>query len=358
MIGLRSGEASRLLFVVTAKNPYSWLLSMWRHPYHYVGDRPATFEKFLRRPWAVVGRERFDACGGEEQRHSHHQRHFKGPVDMWNRKMRSFAELAAPHLAKVRYEDLVADPAAVVGFIKSRFGLDQQVAADGGGGGDGGGDGGFQNVESSTKTKSKDYGSYRDFYLKELWKDKWDCLKCLKYANAGLDDEVLSLWSYPRWSGPSEQEVNRKLNGEPSWMVTPKQGNINNLEGGGTGSGKPPTFVSAATLARQKEQAAKGNSHNKHRQSGSDGHSPSPQHNNKKLAPNINRPQHHGRAALERTSSSSSSSSPGSSNEHTKAAGGRRPVQGGWEAVGINPDYSEVPAHRALGGPMDSASSY
>ena len=27
--------ANRVLFVVTGKNPYSWLLSMWRHPYHY-----------------------------------------------------------------------------------------------------------------------------------------------------------------------------------------------------------------------------------------------------------------------------------------------------------------------------------
>jgi hypothetical protein len=37
-IGLHADQASKILFVVTAKNPYSWLLSMWRHPYHYVGE--------------------------------------------------------------------------------------------------------------------------------------------------------------------------------------------------------------------------------------------------------------------------------------------------------------------------------
>lgn len=100
-VGLHSDAASRILFVVTSKNPYSWLLSMWRHPYHYVGARPATFDKFLRRPWAIVGRERFEGCGGEPARHAHHQQHFKSPVDMWNRKLRSLAQLAAPHVAKV-----------------------------------------------------------------------------------------------------------------------------------------------------------------------------------------------------------------------------------------------------------------
>ena len=34
---MNQDAAGRILFVVTAKNPYSWLLSMWRHPYHYVG---------------------------------------------------------------------------------------------------------------------------------------------------------------------------------------------------------------------------------------------------------------------------------------------------------------------------------
>jgi len=97
-------DSSRaVLFVVTSKNPYSWLLSMWRHPYHYIGAKPATFDQFLRRPWGVLGRERFVGCGGVEGSPSEsRQQHFNSPVDMWNRKLRSFAQLSAPHVAKVR----------------------------------------------------------------------------------------------------------------------------------------------------------------------------------------------------------------------------------------------------------------
>jgi hypothetical protein len=102
-IGLHAETSKSVLFVVTSKNPYSWLLSMWRHPYHYIGAKPTTFDKFLRRPWGIVGRERFVGCGGDAQRHASHQQHFKSPVDMWNRKLRSFAQLAAPHVAKVEF---------------------------------------------------------------------------------------------------------------------------------------------------------------------------------------------------------------------------------------------------------------
>ena len=54
---------------------------------------------------------------------------------------------------------------------QSRFGLAPAVGED---------RGGFSNVEDSTKTKQKDYDSYKDYYLSEKWKSKWDCSTCLK----------------------------------------------------------------------------------------------------------------------------------------------------------------------------------
>ena len=62
------------------------------------------------------------------QRHVHHVRFFKSPMDMWNRKHRSYAELAAPHVAKVRYEDLVSDPGLVVSAIQEKFALPSAVS--------------------------------------------------------------------------------------------------------------------------------------------------------------------------------------------------------------------------------------
>ena len=66
---------------------------------------------------------------------------------------------------KVRYEDLVADPKAIVQLLQRRFGLAPAVGQDAGS---------FANVESSTKTKQKDYAAYKEYYLKEkcVWSSK------------------------------------------------------------------------------------------------------------------------------------------------------------------------------------------
>jgi hypothetical protein len=114
-VGLHADASRSIVFVVTSKNPYSWLLSMWRHPYHYLGAKPATFNAFLRRPWGVVGRENFEGCGGDPQRHARHQQHFASPVDLWNRKLRSWAQLAAPHVAKVEAEHALGPAACRIG---------------------------------------------------------------------------------------------------------------------------------------------------------------------------------------------------------------------------------------------------
>ena len=66
-----------LLFVTITKNPYSWLLSLHRHPYHQrsaIGD----FEEFLQSPWPTVKRER-------------HPNPFPNPIIMWNEKNSSYA---------------------------------------------------------------------------------------------------------------------------------------------------------------------------------------------------------------------------------------------------------------------------
>ena len=45
---------------VTSKNPYSWLISLWNHPYHYhaIGSLDKmSFDQFLRRPWVIFSTE-------------------------------------------------------------------------------------------------------------------------------------------------------------------------------------------------------------------------------------------------------------------------------------------------------------
>ena len=163
----------------------------------------------------ALGRENFVACGGAKQRHRMHQLFFKNVVDMWNKKHQSYFELStnARFAIRVKYEELVANPELVLKRVHDEFGIKLN--------------GDFRNIDSSTKTKNKDFDSYQAFYVKELWKLKFDHLPTFNYINRGIDKMVLKMWNYQIWT-PSEQELEaakKKTRDEGkagSWMLLPK----------------------------------------------------------------------------------------------------------------------------------------
>lgn len=207
---LRGHEAftRKTLFVVTAKNPYSWLVSLWKHPYHYGSPKPTSFTLFMQRPFPVLGRENFEGCGGQPQRHQHSPRHFRNPMDMWNRKMKAFYNLATvvPHCIRVKYEWLVADPEEIVQQIHRRFNVAVAVPqpepavnttapVD---------QAGFQNIDKSTKTKAKSFTTYQRYYMNEEWKrfagfSGGDRVTLLRMINRALNGNVMAMWGYERW---------------------------------------------------------------------------------------------------------------------------------------------------------------
>ena len=121
-----------LLLVTLTKNPYSWLLSLHRHPYH---QRSAvqSLEEFLQSPWPTVRRER-------------HPGPFPNPVIMWNEKNASYVTLGqnAP-CCNLTYERLLQDPQACLGQITSEYGVPSRPGV-------------FRNVQdSATGEKEKGY---------------------------------------------------------------------------------------------------------------------------------------------------------------------------------------------------------
>jgi len=72
---LQAWNATESIFFITiTKNPYSWLLSMQRRPYHLSNKSKAgSFEKFLQTPWRAVGRENYAGW-------------FETLIDLWNLK--------------------------------------------------------------------------------------------------------------------------------------------------------------------------------------------------------------------------------------------------------------------------------
>ncbi|MDP6953916.1 MAG: hypothetical protein QGF53_14275 [Alphaproteobacteria bacterium] len=155
---LAAQDLKQTVFVTLTKNPYSWLLSFHKRPYHRGGNGsrslrevycptwPAAeqvpFEEFLTTPWQPVGRE---GVAGP----------FQNPVDLWNRKNRSYLALSGfARCLNLKYEDLVRDPGSAVERIARTFDLP-------------GLSGQFQNIVSSLQgAPGKTFESYRKYYDK------------------------------------------------------------------------------------------------------------------------------------------------------------------------------------------------
>jgi len=135
-----------ICLVSITKNPYSWLMSLYRKPYshQYRGGKP-DFETFLTTPWKTVAR---DNC----------ERVLASPVELWNIKNASYLLLENFDGLNLTTESTVQDPQAVIEKISGHFSIERLAP-------------GFLNYEKSTKDSSKDFTWYQDFYLNEKWRN-------------------------------------------------------------------------------------------------------------------------------------------------------------------------------------------
>jgi len=164
--------AKGVSFVTLTKNPYSWLLSLYRNPYHQYWKSKPDFENFLGSPWRNVGRDNTP-------------REFSSPVELWNRKNVSYMLLCSdfPTL-NLRYEDLLENPQVTLEKIAERFSYQWK-------------NGEFVNFNDSTKEKSKDFAFYRDYYLEENWKTELSP-RSIEIINSLLDGQVMDYFGYSR----------------------------------------------------------------------------------------------------------------------------------------------------------------
>ena len=134
-------------FLFLVKNPYAWLLSLHRHPYHH--PNPASdFSVFIRAAWPTLGRENVG------------RKPFPNPVAMWNQKNASYVRLARELQGQIiRYEDLAAEPEAIIHAI-AQAGFDWRRGT-------------FENVWESAKKgeEHRNFAYYRDYYLNERWRE-------------------------------------------------------------------------------------------------------------------------------------------------------------------------------------------
>lgn len=160
---------NNLAFLTITKNPYSWLLSLYRRPYHqYYSDNPS-FESFLQRQWKTTGRDNAGSV-------------LNNPIELWNIKNRSYLSLAEKHTVNTTTECIFEDPESIFDEISHRFDIQRKSAN-------------FVDYKKSTKDKNKDGTFYREYYLGEKWRADLTS-KAIAIINETIDKKLMSHFGY------------------------------------------------------------------------------------------------------------------------------------------------------------------
>jgi hypothetical protein len=162
--------ASRgVLFLLCVREPYSFLTSLYKRPYHQNLPPGLSFADFLRRPWQTIPQERAPST-------------FANPIQLWNTKHRAYLALAdrLPSLL-IDHRELQEGPAAVMQSIAARMGLAAPST--------------FQDVTESTKDQGKPKGEILDFYRQRQWLKQYTP-ETLAWVNSQLDAEVMRRLNY------------------------------------------------------------------------------------------------------------------------------------------------------------------
>ncbi|UCN00601.1 hypothetical protein LCX93_01410 [Sulfurimonas sp. SWIR-19] len=158
-------------YITLTKNPYSWLLSLYKKPYHqYYKNFPQTFEEFLQVPWKTVHR---DGIGYKV---------LTSPVELWNIKNRAYMDVQVKNILRLKSEMLFEDPQEIIHKIASSFSITKKEIF-------------FKNYEQSTKNSSLTFKDYQTYYLQERWKEKLSS-RAIEIINASLDRELMSIYKY------------------------------------------------------------------------------------------------------------------------------------------------------------------
>lgn len=160
---------SNVCFISLTKNPYAWLLSLHRNPYHQYYHKKLDFETFLQIPWQTVWR---DNC----------PKKLSSPMELWNTKNGSYLPLAEGNGLNLTTEGLLEDPQQVIEEISQHFNINKRSDI-------------FRNYEKSTKDKRKNFSYYQDYYLNELWREQLSD-EAIDIINHSIDSQLMAYFGY------------------------------------------------------------------------------------------------------------------------------------------------------------------
>ncbi len=177
-----------VLFLV--RNPYSWVQSLSRRPYHCLGRRQQNLEDFLVFPWLCVGRDNVEPI-------------LNSPMQLWSLKLAAYRKFQARaaqdgvRSAVVRFEDFVQNP--VFAMTRALHSIDVES-------------GGLKAVAAATKPEYE-YGMDRKtFYLNECWREDLTS-SSVKFINEMVDWSLADSFGYTQLDPetfPNQDDLDRK----------------------------------------------------------------------------------------------------------------------------------------------------
>lgn len=162
-------NTSKTPIITITKNPYSWLLSLYRNPYHSVDSNQCSFEEFITKPWPIMRRENISAKA-------------INPIELWNLKNKSYLTLPKEIVLNSTTESLFENPQKVLEQISNQFNIPQKK-------------GFYKNYDRSTKQTGKSTEYYRDYYLNQKWK-KGLSSESIELINNLLDQDLMNHFGY------------------------------------------------------------------------------------------------------------------------------------------------------------------
>lgn len=165
---IQKQNPKNIVFISITKNPYSWLLSLYRNPYHQNYSKKPDFNTFLQMPWKTVYRDNLPVKPSN-------------PIELWNLKNKSYLDLKNVGGLNLTSEQIIQQPSEVIRLISMEYSIEANH--------------GFIDFEKSAKNSKHDSQYYREYYAEERWKEDLTP-ESIAIINNSLDAQLMKYFDY------------------------------------------------------------------------------------------------------------------------------------------------------------------
>jgi len=181
-------KQARVIFCV--RNPYSWILSLSKRPYHQRGPRTRSVSQLVSQPWLTLARDNMAPL-------------LRSPMDLWNYKLsayREFAKVSDVPFQFLKFEEFVSAPEVEVRRALGTFEVpSNQIRA----------------IPNSTKTEKTSLNDIAKYYETEEWRGNLTA-ELVSRINDLVDWELAEHFGYTRID-PADFTVNPKTITSRNW---------------------------------------------------------------------------------------------------------------------------------------------